>query len=577
MRGLLLAAIAAAGFGVLAPAALAQGVPPPTSPIPKVTPQPAPQIVPPVAAPPETAPAPSEEEQQVEITAVKVDGSTRYTQDQLQARFAPLLHTNRPLSEITDAVRQLEIDYHKDGFFLTRVRGTITSSAEGSVLEVRVLEGYIGSVKLDGDAGPAGSLIYGYLQHLTEFRPLDAATLERYVLLAKNVSGIDVVPILRPLKDEPGAVELVAKLDRKPIDANISDDNRGPDTLGPNEMLVNVSANAFTSFGDRTTLTIFNTPFDNEEIFGQVTESFFVGTEGLEFNSYFGYGVLEPGSILRPAGYKSRLLLTGIEAQYPFIRSRDLSLWLIGNFDISNTIVDEQDFTPNVPHRVSEDDLRILRFGTRSDFQDTLLGATMPGANTAELKVHIGIPGLFDGTRASTPFPARPKEQPSFQKLTAKFIRTQELYSWPVTRLSLITGAEGQWTDDILPPTEKFFLGGIDFGRGFYNGEATGDRGIAGKIQPQIDDQFTTDLFGDTRLIGMAYYLYYDIGQAWDMPATGNPSHHVESMGLGVQAAVTEHVSLQVEGVDRFTRRPTGLDTNREQEYQVFFGIVGRY
>jgi hemolysin activation/secretion protein len=568
--------LASPAFGQTAPNP-AQALPPTVSPIPRETPQPPPQILPPLVPPPAAAPPAAEVEQIIELSSLKIEGATRYSEAQLLARFAPLLHRKRPLAEITQAVRELENDYHKEGFFLTRVRGVISAAPEGNVLDVRVLEGYVGSVKLDGDIGPAGTLVYDYLQHLTEFRPLNAAELERYVLLAKNVPGVEVVPVLRPLKDEPGAVELVAKVSLRRIDAMVQDDDRGPATLGPNELLVTASLNSLTSLGDRTTVSIFNTPFDNEEVFGQLSEDVLVGSEGLKLGAYIGYGVLEPGSILRPAQYKSLLFLTGVQAEYPVVRTRALTVRLVGNFDVSNTIVDEQDFTPSVPHLVSKDDLRIFRAGTRTDFQDTLLGPLLPGANLAELKLHLGVDDLFGGTKGSAPFLARPKEDPNFRKLTAKLVRTQQLYAWPVSRLELITGAAGQWTDDVLPPSEKFFLGGTEFGRGFYNGEVTGDRAVTGKIQLQLADQVTTEALGDPKQIGLDYYLYYDIGQIWDLRPTGDPSEHVESLGLGIQADLTEHVSLQVEGTERFTRRPTGTNTNREREHALFFGIIGRY
>jgi hypothetical protein len=287
--------------------------------------------------------------------------------------------------------------------------------------------------------------------------------------------------------------------------------------------------------------------------------------------------VLEPGALLRPAQYKSRLLLSGIGVEYPIVRSRALSLWALGNFDISNAIVDEQDFTPGVSHRVSKDDLRIFRLGLRTDFQDALLGTGRPGADIAEFKIHAATADLFGGTTSATPFPARPKEDYDFRKVTGRLLRTQDLYDWAVTKLSLETGITGQWTTDILPPSEKFFLGGVDFGRGFYNGEVTGDRAVAGKIQLQLDDQFKATLIDESHDVTVRYYGFYDIGQVWDIRATGDPSHHLESIGLGLESTVTSHLTLQLEGVNRFTLRPTGTATSTEREHAVFFSIITRY
>jgi hemolysin activation/secretion protein len=382
---------------------------------------------------------------------------------------------------------------------------------------------------------------------------------------------------LIPSKDEPGAVQLVAKVDRKSFDVTVTDDNRGPRTVGPNELLVETAANSFTSLGDRTSLIIYNTPFDNEEIYGQLSEDVFVGTEGLKLGGYLGYGLLVPGDILRIAGYKSRLLLSDVAAEYPVIRTRAFSAYVTGNFDINNSIIDEQEFDPTASHRASKDDLRILRVGFQADFQDTVLGPSLAGANNVALQIHRGLPELFGGSHGTgTLYIGRPGEVYDFTKFTALFDRTQELYSWASSRLGAEIGATGQWTRDILPSSEKFFLGGAQFGRGFYNGEITGDRAVEGKIELQFSDGYDLPIDFIPHL-PVEYYTFYDIGQAWDVRASGDPSRHIESVGIGFRADLTNHLSVQVETVHRFTRRPTGDNTSLEASQVAYFRIVGKY
>jgi hemolysin activation/secretion protein len=580
-RLLIIATATATGIGSSHAQSILPRLPPPdtapleTSPVPRVLPEEPPKIAPPMIRPSEP-PSLAGQGEIVEISSVDVVGSTVYPAADIESRFASFLNQQTPIGTITEAVQKIETAYHDDGYFLTRVRGVIEPSAAGNVLTIHVTEGYISAVKIDGDIGPAAALIYGYLKHLEDARPLNSDTLERFVLLAKNVPGVNVQPLLVPSKDEPGAVQLVAQVDRKPFDATLTDDNRGPRTVGPNELLVEVAGNSFTSLGDRTSLILYNTPFDNEELFGQASEDFFVGTEGLKLSGYLGYGVLVPGDILRVAGYKSRLLLGDVAAEYPVIRTRGLSLYLTGNFDISNSIIDEQEFDPTASHRASKDDLRILRIGVKADFQDVILGPSFAGANSASLQIHRGLPEVFGGSDGGALYVARPKEIYDFTKITALLDRTQNLYSWAASSLAAELAATGQWTRDILPPSEKFFLGGAQFGRGFYNGEITGDRAVEGKIELQFNDGY--DLPWDfLPHVPVQYYGFYDTGQAWNTRASGDPSRHIESVGVGIHADLTTHISVQVETVHRFTRRPTGDNTSPEAAQVAYFRIVGKY
>jgi hemolysin activation/secretion protein len=99
------------------------------------------------------------------------------------------------------------------------------------VFVVRATEGYISEVKLDGDIGPAGTLVYEFLDHLTWIRPVNNADLERYLLLVQDIPGVSVRAVLRRAT-EPGAVELVAQLSRKPVSVLAQYDNLGSNEAG---------------------------------------------------------------------------------------------------------------------------------------------------------------------------------------------------------------------------------------------------------------------------------------------------------------------------------------------------------
>jgi hypothetical protein len=125
---------------------------------------------------------------------------------------------------------------------------------------------YITEVKFDGDIDPAGTLAYEFLEHLTWIRPVNNADLERYLLLVQDIPGVSVHAVLRRAA-EPGAVDLVAQLSRKPVNAFAQYDNLGSNEAGPNEMLLRGATNSMTRFGQQFEAIFFNT-FNREQLFG---------------------------------------------------------------------------------------------------------------------------------------------------------------------------------------------------------------------------------------------------------------------------------------------------------------------
>lgn len=559
-----------------APGALAQtgagAIAPPASPIPRVQPPVQPEVNPPKVQ--QAPPAPVEAGPPVTVVAVEIDGATVYPPDKLQAMLGGLQGAPVPRSQVADAVRAIETMYRNDGYFLTAVRGVLSEAPGGMRLRVEVTEGYINSVKIDGDAGPVETLIYNYFAHLTTIKPVRITDVERYALLAENVSGMTVRTVLRSAGTAPGAVDLIAQVQRKPFDAVVTDDNRGPRTAGPNEMLLGIGTNSFTSFGERFSAIIYDTPFNDQQVFGQASLEGFIGSEGLKIKGYVSSGTAHPGDILKATGYQSDLHEAGVSLVDPVIRTRALSLALSAAFDVEESIIDLPD-NSGVIQPNTKTNLRVLRLGETFDVQDDFFGAGRAAANTITLTAHRGLPSLW-GQKNNSIYIPRPLVRNDFTKLTAELIRVQNLYAWDTYSLALKVAFAGQWTKDVLPPIEKFYLGGEQYGRGFFSGEVTGDRVAAGTLELQLNDSIKGEVFSHAFDIGTQYYTFYDVGQTWPT-LQGDLHQKVESAGLGVRANWTPNISTQVEGVRRFTRRPTATFGSVEPAYAAFFRIVLRY
>ena len=536
-------------------------VPPATSPVERAVPVPPPQAVPPLLptpAPgaPEVPPGPP-----VTIQSVVVQGATAYPEAELKPYYAGLIGQSVPLAQVSTVLQQIQTKYRNDGYVLTVVRGTIDPGNGGSTLRIRVVEGFISDVKIDGDIGPAGVLVFNFLNKLTTIRPVNISDIERALLLAQDIPGVSVRAVLRPGTGEAGAVELVGQVGRKPFGGYAQYDNRASNFAGPNELLVGAQANSFTSAGERTEVEIYDTPFTTEQLFGQGSIEGFVGSSGLKLRGYAGYGYSQPGGVLSAVDFHSRLLLAGASASYPIIRTRPLSLYTSLAFDTEHAVTTESGGTGL--RNVS--DLRVLRLSGTVDSQDQTLGTGLIGANTIILTAHEGLNGL--GATSD----ARIGNRVDFFKLTGEITRVQNLFSFGTNTVALKLSVGGQWTNDILPPTEEYLLGGTRYGRGFFAGEVIGDKALGTTAELQLNTALERPI-----PLGLQPYIFYDTGQTWDL-APGDINQKLESAGVGVRVTVTPQLSVEVEDAHRFTRTPTGAAVSREGANVVFVTVIARF
>ncbi len=115
----------------------------------------------------------------------------------------------------------------------------------------------------------------------------------------------------------------------------------------------------------------------------------------------------------------------------------------------------------------------------------------------------------------------------------------------------------GQWSDNILPPAEQFYLGGSRFTRGYYAGQVPGDKALAATAELQLNTGFEANLFGKSLDISTQYYVFYDWGETWQNLSSDHAAM-INSAGGGVRMQVTRYTEVDFEGLARFNKFPTG-------------------
>ncbi len=549
----------------------AQSVVPQGSPIPRILPPAPPSVSP--GAPTLAPPAPSTEvpNQPVRVTSVAVEGVTAYPQPEIAALTEGLVGPATPLPRIDAARLSILQRYRADGYVLSAV--SINFNVASGQLRFIVTEGRIASVKLDGDIGPAGTQVLRFLNRLTEKQPIDSTTLERYLLLAQDVPGVTLHAVLQPSADDPGALTLVAQVSRQPISGLATVDNRAFVHTGPIEALGVVDFNSFSEFGEKTEAEIYHT-FPNSETFGEAAFETFLGGSGLKLRIYGGAGATTPTGALSQENYLGKTTVFGGQLTYPLIRSRQQTLNLHLTFDGIQSIVD----LGNPAILSSYDSLRVLRVSGDYALSDLLLGADRSAINGVSLRISQGLPILGATANGALNAP-RLGEKTNFTKFDFQLSRTQTLFSpWQGASVALMGLLAGQYSPDVLPLSEEFYLGGLQYTRGYYSGQITGDNALVTTAELQLNtslDFSTVHLPAD---MSTQFYLFYDWGQTWNNQSQ-DPDVHISSAGGGMRMQVTSRAELDLEGLARFNRYPTGSGAGVSALYggAFYWRVLVRY
>ncbi|MBV9552815.1 MAG: ShlB/FhaC/HecB family hemolysin secretion/activation protein [Alphaproteobacteria bacterium] len=533
---------------------------PPTE---RVLPPEQPQVLPPTPPPSAGAVEPPEGGP-VRVDEIRIQGVTVYDAGALRAEYAGAVGAAVPRIQLDEIVRGLQTRYREDGYILTVVRGSFEKGNNGRVVFViQAVEGYIGDVKLDGDIGPAATLVYRMLNKLTDKRPVNNADLERALLLANDVPGVSVKAVLRRESGEPGAIQLIAQLSRKSLSGFATYDNRGSHEAGPNEMLLSGATNSFTNFGERLEALLFST-LNREQIFGQVNGDAFLTADGLHLHVFFGDGNNQPGGILKPTGFNGDISIAGGELSYPVFRSRRFNLSVNTDVDTYNTDITLAALGAT---GFSASHLTMWRGGSSGDLQDALF-FDLPAATSLNIKVTHGLVGTSD---------TRPGNVVHFTKVAGDLTRVQNLFTLVDVPIALKASVGGQYTRDILPTSEKFYLGGTRFGRGFFNGEVTGDKAIGSTTELQENVKLVHLPFTPPDLeLPAQFYQFFDYGHAFNL-GPGDLDFSLRSAGLGVRSDLTSWLFLELEGLHRFTTHPQGLSVAVEAEYAFFTRVTAHY
>jgi hemolysin activation/secretion protein len=408
-----------------------------------------------------------------------------------------------------------------------RARGYILATAwipeqalEGGVLRVKVDEGGIDDIRIEGTDDPA---VRRQLQRLLDIRPLTLAALQREVLLADDISGVWI----RKTRFERDGGRRILVVDARRQDfagsAMVTTDGTRP--VGPVRARIDLDANGLISPRDRVDLSFSTTPLDPDELaFFNARYSIVVNDAGTLLGAFGSYSRTEPGAYLAARELMGEVWQGGVRMRHPLLRAQRRSLWLEASTEVQDLRQDS--FGTLARHdRIALARLGFYGFGP-------LAGGTLQGRATVSQGLDI-----FGATALGDPLASRGDAGPGFTTLSWWLNWRRAL----AARVSLSLAASGQLSTDPLLIGENFALGGNAFLRGYDFAQAIGDEGVAGAGELRYDWPRALGAVEHLQL-----YAFADGGMVSNLGA-GRGDETLASSGAGLRADVTRNLDFDLE------------------------------
>lgn len=411
---------------------------------------------------------------EIQVREVTVVGSSILSEAEWREIVAPLLAkvtvTERDIGTVADAITRI---YVRQGFLSSRAIAIGDRYGEG-IVEIRVIEGTIAAIEIEGLQGVNESYVRRRLERATR-APLNATKLEDALRLLQNGPLFDAVAARLRKGEGPGEsilrVEFAAA---DPFDLAISLDNYSPIAVGGERLGTTIAYNNLTGNGDRLAATVGLTSQDGSQTYEGSYAIPLNALDGtLAFRALFNNNAVVAPDDIAALDIEGEFELYDIRFRQPVIRSSREEL----AFSIGFAYTAGRTFLLNEPTSFG--------FGPDADGESAVaqirlgqdyLKRSLSGSWLVRNQFNIGTK-LFDATENTGSIP---DGQFFSWLLQARRVRLLG------ARHSLIFALDSQLASEPLLPVEQFSVGGGQSVRGYRQNLIAGDNGVRVSIEDRI-------------------------------------------------------------------------------------------
>lgn len=426
------------------------------------------------------------------------------------------------IQQLATAVEQA---YRNAGFILVQIILPPQEIATTGVIKLQVINGKIKNINFTGDSPKAAQAqLHRYAEQIETEDPVSYHSIDRFLILANQLPGINISATLVPDPNTTGAADLLVKIKQTPVSAFWNTNNRGTKNIGPYQTAVGASlydlfASDSLSVTGATSLNKFR-----ELSYGNLSYDVVAGTYATEINPNITTTTTHPG------GNLSDLDMNGVSNKYDLAITQPLYTSTLKNFNL------QTDFY----HLDSKNDI----FNDNLLYKDSITGLTF-GLNYQGVFLQTYHDMTLSVTRG-LPILGAPQylNDPSVANATTTFTRmnfTTSDVRYFTQKISILLGTQFQYSNNTLVSSEQIGFGGQQFGQAFTPYVISGNSGAMASIATRYD----LPLFANLKLLQPE--IFYDNGMVYYSQVPGNPNHSsAQSAGVGLNIEWRSNLNLNL-------------------------------
>lgn len=404
------------------------------------------------------------------VVRIQITGNTVFEAYDLAEIFASLEGRKIQLDELRQAADRLETAYRKRGYILTRVF-IPPQELKDDVIEVRIVEGYIAEVFVDGREEGARKLAQSLVGPVVDARPVRLSDIEGPMLILNDLPGMRATSVLKP-GAAFGSSNMFVNVDRRPTQSFLSVGNGSSDAVGPMTYALGTAiARPFGTAG-LLDLSLSSAGEAFRELKAiSVRYSAPLGTNGAIVSVGLVAARAAPGGEISALEVRSKSYSGNVRVRLPIVRTRANSVALDIGLNLNRSFVSALD-TP-----INDD---------RSTVFDIAINWRQVGWLGGDFSLRAGLArgvALLGANDANTLLPSVSGFEPQFTKVNFLLQRSQPLFG----NLSASALVQGQYSPHRLLSGEQQAFGGGSIGRGYNPAQLAGDKGIGALGELRLD------------------------------------------------------------------------------------------
>ena len=472
-------------------------------------------------------PAAPESKEKTLIKQINVIGVTLLSEKEIKDIVLKYKGKELTLGEMQKVAGLITDTYRQKGYITSRAY-LPPQKIENGILEIRVIEGLMGDLKVTGNHYFKSSLFVRKID-LKKGEPFDYNKLRANLSKINSYVDRSARAVLLPGKDTGSTDVNLEVKDRLPIHIGLDGDNFGSRFIEKYRYEGTIKDNNLLGFDDALTLQYQGA---QAHAYSLTSLRYLIPvTDTTEIGYFMAQTKLHLGREFEDVDARGKSRLYSLYATQDLISKENVSLSVRLGFDYK----DVYNFQREI--ETSRDRMRVVKTSFNLDVSDKF------GRTILDNEINFGIPDFMGGLDAKDPSASRVGSGGKFVKDTVDLLRLQKM---PFNS-TLLWKNQVQISPYILTSTEQYQLGGIANLRGYAPAEAMGDNGYATTLEWSFPPYFVSKNvkvpFSKGRLYdALRFEFFYDWGnvQLHNPQAEEKKSTTLSDVGCGIRFNLPE-------------------------------------